>query len=137
MAVSLILSQSTTTVDGCALGVTALAVFAVHKLILVFIVVEVTAITAIPAACLDVVVVVAVVIALVLGTTAFGHSLRAVAAVTRAPEDILENFALDSMFAFPLGTSSFKAKVRRTCLLFNVGCALATTTIATVGVFQT
>lgn len=131
--------QSTITVDGCALGVTARAVFAVHKLILVFpiIAAEVTAITAIPAACLDVVVVVAVVIALVLGTTAFVHSLRAVAAVTRAPEDILENFALDSMFAFPLGTSSFKAKVRRTCLLFNVGCALATTTIATVGVFQT
>lgn len=122
-----------------ALGVTALALFAVHKLISVFRfrAVEVTAITAIPVASLDVVAVVAVVVALVLGFIAFVQSLCAVATVTRASEDIFENFALYSMFSFPLGTSSFIAKVRCTFVLSVVGCALATTTIATVGVFQT
>jgi len=139
VCVSLVLWHSTISSGGLAFRVTALAVFAVHELISVFlpIAVELTAITAIPVASLHVVVVIAVIVALVLGTTALVHSLCAVATGTRAPEDILEDFALHSMFPFPLGTSSFKAKVRFTCLLSVVGFALATTTIATVGVFQT
>lgn len=135
MKVSLVFLHHTTIHDGLALRVAALAVVAVHKLISAL-EAEVTAITAIPVAVLHVIVVVAVVVALVLGTTAFVHSLCAVTTATRAPEDILEDFTLYSMFPFPLRTSSLKAKVRFTCHLSVVGCALATPTIATVAVFQ-
>jgi len=136
MCVSLVFLVHTISNDGIAMRVAALAVCTVHKLILEL-EAEVTTITAIPGAVLRVIVVVAVVVALVLGTTAFVHSLFAVATVTRAPEDTREDVTRYSMFPFPLRTSSFKAKVRCTFLLSVVGFARATPTIATVAVFQT
>jgi len=70
-----------------------------------------TAITTIPVASFDVVVVVAVFITLELGASAFVYSLGAVTAVACTAEDAFENVAFNSEFSFPLRTGSFIAQV--------------------------
>jgi len=96
-----------------------------------------TAVTTIPVAIFDVVVVVAVIITLELGASAFVYSLGAVTAVARTLKVAFEQVATNTVFTRPLRTGSSIAQVLLAFIFFFIDFTPAAVTVTTIAFFQT